>query len=249
VPSKAGPPLPASSPPFRHNTRVGCKLFILTTPNSSQGARAHHRAPFCFDAFHSRTPARDHPITTRITAAKKQSSPGIAPPELLRALVMGRDCSPACKGYHGKTPQSMALRRVIHRRSSCPNWDTFGGKCPLVPWGSDTAPRASHVVGDCVLRLSAPQRYRGAFFWINAKTKKPLASSGREPAKGFVVFKGTQYFQPQRKRKRRRLTVAECATNPALVRSYLDARVARRLPQAALYGPTAVKAVPSLPVP
>jgi len=100
----------------------------------------------------------------------------------------------------------------------------------------------------CVLRLCAPQRYRGAFFWL-AQKEKPLASVREGACQGLRSVQGHEVTEPHRKRKLRRLTVAECATNPPLVRSYLDARVARRLPQAALYGPTAVKAVPSLPVP
>jgi hypothetical protein len=99
----------------------------------------------------------------------------------------------------------------------------------------------------CVLRLCAPQRYRGAFFWL-AQKEKPLASVREGACQGLRSVQGHAVTEPHRKRKLRRLTVAECATNPPLVRSYLDARVARTLPQAALYGPTAVKAVPSLPV-
>ena len=132
-------------------------------------------------------------------SAKNRSSPGeCATGAASRSSPTMSDIASDPQRHHGKIPQSRALRRVIHRRRSCPNWDIFGVKCPLIPWGSNTTPRCFAVVStaSCV---SVPRSViAGLFFGSTLKRKSPWRLSGS--AKGFVVFRGTRYFQPQCKR-------------------------------------------------
>jgi hypothetical protein len=124
-----------------------------------------------FPPVTGRSAGDHHPVNA---ALKTEAAPGSAPLELLGGVVPRcRTLHPTRQRYHGKIPQSRALRRVIHRRRSCPNWDTFGVKCPLIPWGCDTTPRSSLVVSiaSCV---SVPRSVIAGLFFGSTPNEKAL---------------------------------------------------------------------------